>query len=190
MEIAETTQVIIQVGERSGGLGASEWIACAAAVLTAGGLFLSWKAMKSAQRAATQGLLAEQMAIYLQGYSKALEGSGVPGTLQDFGRLAPAGRRALEILAGQLIGVIDLMIDLKDPRLKDWRAFIGEIPGALAGDEGFQLEAYARHDETKQIIEEARARIVQDDADRRAKFESAVEVVFGEASRPVSDEPA
>jgi len=108
-------------------------------------------------RATTRALLQQQLTTYLDAYQKALGNGGVPGTVQDFGHLDPVQRRGIEILAGQLVGVIDLMVDVDDPRLPRWREFLAGIPGAIALDEGFRLEDYARHDSTRIRIREVRA---------------------------------
>jgi hypothetical protein len=149
------------------GSGNGDTVAMAALVVSAVSVLVSLAGLYFTRQAALRGLLQQQLNAYLEAYQFALAEGGVPGTVREFDQLAPQQQRRVEILAGQLVGVIELMKDTGDARHRSWLSFLSALPGAIDRYDDFRLEDYARQTRTRREIARIRRDLEEAGGSRR-----------------------
>lgn len=92
-----------------------------------------------------QAQVASQMREYLSAYEKIVDRYGsmnpLPLHVDGYKRLNESDRQRIVILAGLLIGVVDIMYLSGDSRVKPWATYIAAFSGPLACYP--DIEAYA-----------------------------------------------
>jgi hypothetical protein len=115
------------------------------------------KAAAATEKLALQDQLRQQMLAYMTEFARLVNDEDDPFSVNGYRQLKREGtKRRVEIVAGLLVGVIDLMYQREDPRVVEWAGYITGLPGPLAQD--YPLETYATHPKTKAAIVRARDR--------------------------------
>lgn len=137
-----------------------------AALVAAGSACVSLGQLWFTRKAVLRGFLREQTSEYLKNYTELHD--RLEFDLEGYSRLKAGDRVRLELLAGQLVGVIDLMFESGDKRAPTWAGYLTGFPGPLVArsvdhslgtETRFGIEAYATHPKTKLAIDRARQAI-------------------------------
>jgi hypothetical protein len=106
-------------------------------------------------------ILDNQISAYLNLYrdvlSKVDDRSGSdPFSLSFRSKYTSLNRSDVQILAGNLVAVVERMELVGDRRAVEWKGFISAIEPAIIGDDGFLLEWYASTDSMRKHISDIR----------------------------------
>jgi hypothetical protein len=123
-------------------------------------ILLSIYVYSSTLDATLEGNLRNHMLAYTDKFEKVLETIDDPFTVEGYGKLPKAKKAQVQIVAGLLAGVVDLMNEAKDPRADRWAPYLAGIPGPLAED--YPLEAWVRDQKTIDQIGTARRQVKAD----------------------------
>ena len=118
-----------------------------------GALYISINTAQNADIINGQGQLSSQIIAYQKSFSELLEVEKTPWGIRNYIGMDAEERTKVQIVAGMLVGVVDLMYTTGDRRAMLWKDYIGQVEGPLAC--GYPLEIYARTDFVVEAIKSA-----------------------------------
>ena len=126
-----------------------------AVCVSLGALKVARQTLREMKEANIQAQLRTQMTAYTADFNFALQATGNAanfGDIEVYCKFDPVQQRAVDLVLGSLIQIVDTMNASDDPRTKDWTGFIGRFPGSFA--RGYNARIWSRNSKTLTKIAE------------------------------------